>query len=91
MQQPNPSAMTYRLRLTLVATVLLTLLVLAPATFAQELEPRFGMGVNGVISTLDGLGFGFRGRASAPINADFSLAVDIGFTGFILGGRDRAT
>lgn len=58
---------------------------------AQELNPRFGLGFNTLLSTADGLGFGFRGRASAPVNADFSLGVDIGFTGFVLEGRRDAT
>lgn len=59
---------------------------------AQELRPRFGLGFNTLLTTADGvLGLGLRGRASAPVNADLSFAVDLGFTGFILGGRDDAT
>lgn len=58
---------------------------------AQTLEPRFGLGFNGMISTADGLGIGIRSRVSAPVNADLSLAVDLGLTGFILKGRDEAT
>ncbi len=58
---------------------------------AQDLSPRFGLGFNTVLSTEDGLGLGFRGRASAPVNADLSFAVDAGFVGFILEGRDDAT
>ncbi|WP_457652601.1 hypothetical protein [Rhodocaloribacter sp.] len=66
------------------------LLFANPAT-AQDLSPRFGLGFNTVLSTEDGLGLGFRGRASAPVNADLSFAVDVGFVGFILEGRDDAT
>jgi hypothetical protein len=60
-------------------------------THAQPASPRLGLGLNGMLSTPDGLGFGFRGRASAPVNADLSLAVDVGFTGFVLQGRAGAT
>lgn len=58
---------------------------------AQDLTPRFGVGLNTMLSTADGFGLGFRGRASAPVNADLSLAVDLGFTGFVLEGRRNAT
>lgn len=58
---------------------------------AQDLTPRFGLGFNTLISTADGLGLGFRARASAPVNVDLSLGVDLGFTGFVLEGRRNAT
>ncbi len=58
---------------------------------AQALDPRFGIGLNGMLSTEDGFGLGLQGRASAPINADVSAAVDLGITGFILGGTEDAT
>ncbi len=61
-----------------------------PAT-AQPLEPRFGVGFNGMLSTADGFGLGFRGRVSAPVNSDLSFALDLGLTGFVLRGRDDAT
>lgn len=61
------------------------------AAQAQELTPRFGLGFNTLLSSEDGLGFGFRGRASAPVNADLSFAIDVGAVGFILEGRDDAT
>lgn len=66
------------------------LAVTSQTTIAQVLEPRFGFGFNTMLSTVDGLGLGFRGRASAPINSDLSAAVDLGLTGFILQGRDDA-
>lgn len=77
----------------LLAAAALALLLgsLSPEASAQELQPRFGLGFNALLSTDDGFGLGFRGRASAPVNADLSLALDFGFTGFILGGRDDAT
>ena len=56
----------------------------------SDLSPRFGLGVQALVSTEDGLGMGLRGRASAPINADVSAAVDMGLTGFILGGTEDA-
>lgn len=61
-----------------------------------DLEPRFGGGFDAVLFlgnprvVRDGLGIGVRGRVSFPVNADFSLAADAGFIGFILSGRDGA-
>lgn len=57
---------------------------------AQELTPRFGLGVNALLSSADGFGLGVRGRASMPVNADLSLAGDLGLTAFILSGRQNA-
>lgn len=57
---------------------------------AQDLTPRFGLGVHTMLSSADGFGLGVRGRASVPVNADISAAADVGFTGFILGGRRDA-
>lgn len=62
----------------------------AQCVSAQGVDPRFGVGANALLSTADGLGIGVRGRASAPINADLSLAADLGLTAFILGGRRNA-
>lgn len=69
--------------------LLLVLLLTAPDASAQRRAsaPRFGLGANLMLSTADGLGLGFRGRASAPVNADLSLAADLGFTAFVLEGR----
>ena len=39
-----------------------------------------------MISTVDGLGLGIVGRVSLPLNADVSLAIGSGLTGFVLGG-----
>jgi hypothetical protein len=58
---------------------------------AQEFQPRIGVGLGSMVSTADGIGLGIRGRASAPINADVSFALDVGFIGFILGGRRDAS
>lgn len=58
---------------------------------ATQLPPRFGMGFNALLSSEDGLGLGIQGRASAPFNRDLSFALDLGFTGFILQGRDDAS
>lgn len=78
------------------ACLLLALLFAVPAS-AQSLAPRFGAGFDALLSVASGdvldsgLGLGVRGRASFPINADFSVALGAGFAGFILGGRDDAT
>lgn len=59
---------------------------------AQELRPRFGLGFNTMLTTTEGvLGLGIRGRVAAPANPDLSFAIDAGFTGFVLRGRDDAT
>lgn len=57
---------------------------------AQNIRPRFGTGFNLLLSPSDGVGLGFRGRIATPVNQDLSLAVDLGFSGFIFGGRDDA-
>lgn len=58
---------------------------------AQLSRARFGMGLNTMLSSDDGLGIGFRGRVSSPVNSDLSFAGDLGITGFVLGGREDAT
>lgn len=75
---------------TALLVVCLGLLLALPAR-GQDLNPRFGLGFNTVISTEDGLGLGLRLRGSAPVNRDLSFAVDMGVTGFVLEGRDEAT
>ncbi|GAB5518791.1 MAG: hypothetical protein RhofKO_10420 [Rhodothermales bacterium] len=51
---------------------------------------RYGFGFNLVLSGQEGLGLGFVGRASYPMNADLSFAGELGFSGFVLDGRDGA-
>ncbi|MGI9175238.1 MAG: hypothetical protein ACR2GR_07970 [Rhodothermales bacterium] len=55
-----------------------------------RLNPRFGLGINTMLSG-QGAGLGLRGRVSAPLNTDLSLALDLGVTGFFLRGRDDAS
>jgi hypothetical protein len=82
----------------LIVLLPLGLLGAARSTQAQQadLQPRFGGGFDGILFignpsvVRDGLGLGIRGRVSFPVNADFSVAVDAGFSGFILGGRADA-
>lgn len=52
---------------------------------------QFGIGLNTVLSVNNGFGLGFRGRVSSRVNRDFSLAIGMGFTGFVLKGRDEAS
>ena len=54
-------------------------------------KTRFGIGLNTVLSVNNGFGIGFRGRVSSRVNNDFSLAIGMGFTGFVLRGRDEAS
>ncbi len=75
---------------------LLTLLVAAPrvgqAQSTTMAPPRFGAAFNGLVSLPDdGIGLGLRGRASIPLNADLSFALDLGATGFVLRGSRNAT
>ena len=67
----------------------------AQTTSAQGLRglenTRFGIGLNTVLSVNNGFGLGFRGRVSSRVNRDFSLAIGMGFTGFVLRGRDEAS
>ncbi len=81
----------------LFSLALLLCLFAAPALAQGGLNPRFGVGFDALLSVAsgevldDGFGLGVRGRASFPVNADFSFAVGAGFAGFLLGGRDDAT
>ncbi len=67
----------------------------AKTTTAQGIRglenTRFGIGLNTVLSVNNGFGLGFRGRVSSRVNRDFSLAIGMGFTGFVLRGRDEAS
>lgn len=84
--------MPLRRRLAFCLAVLALLSAAVPTARAQaDLSPRFGLGAEALLSTEDGFGIGLRGRASAPVNADVSVALDLGLTGFIFGGRDDAT
>lgn len=53
-------------------------------------EVRFGVGVSTIYSSVDGIGLGLGARVSVPINTDLSIAGDLGFSGFVLDGRDEA-
>lgn len=74
-------------RLTFIAS--LVVLFSIPAA-AQLGNARFGIGFNTLLSSEDGFGMGFRGRVSSAINADLSMAFDLGVSGFVLNGRDDA-
>ena len=78
------------LRFALAAAALL-LAAPAPVAQAQQLTPRFGVAFQSILSLQDGLAIGFHGRAAAPINADLSIAFDLGAAGFVLEGRRNAT
>lgn len=67
------------------------MLSLSPSVQAQDKDSRFGLGVHVLGSTANGnVGPGLHFRASTPLNADVSLALGSGLTGFIFGGRDDA-
>jgi hypothetical protein len=80
----------------LLLALLLTLL--APDALAQRFSPspaRYGVGfdVTGAIPGQDlipkGIAIGLRGRAALPINADVSLAGDVGLAAHLWDGRDQ--
>jgi len=77
----------------LVTTFLLTisLSLVSTCTNAQDRRFIFGLGIGTVASTDDGLGVGFRGRISTPVNADLSFAADLGVSAFFTGGREDAS
>lgn len=57
---------------------------------ASDRSSRFGLSLNVLYSSDQGMGTGFRGRASIPINADISTALELGFTGFAFEGWQGA-
>ena len=79
---------SYRLRLALFLSLVL---LSCPLVQAQQLTPRYGLGLGTMISSEDGVGLGLRTRISVPVNADLSGAMDFGLTGFIFSGRRDAT
>lgn len=85
--------MTYRqfARAPYLAGLLLLLFLIPESSHAQALHPRYGIGFNSMISSVDGFGVGLRGRISVPVNSDLSIGGDLGFTGFIFEGRRGAT
>ena len=78
--------------LILAASISISTSNTASAQAIRGLEnTRFGIGLNTVLSVNNGFGLGFRGRVSSRVNRDFSLAIGLGFTGFVLQGRDDAS
>lgn len=76
---------------TVLSSVLLVLILgLASPVQAQQ-QPRFGVGLQMIGSTVDNnIGPGLRFRTSVPINQDISLGIGAGLNGFIFEGRDEA-
>ena len=87
------------LRLGAPGLVLLALaagLAAAPPARAQAAMPRFGVGFD-VLGALpdqnllpEGVAVGLRGRVALPINADLSVAVDLGLLANVFGGTSAA-
>ncbi|MDQ7040701.1 MAG: hypothetical protein Q9M35_07150 [Rhodothermus sp.] len=67
------------------------LLLMSTGSVVAQRQTRVGLGFNALLTTAEGLGVGVRARAAAPVSADLSVAVDLGFTGFIFRGRDEAS
>jgi len=76
----------------LVPVLLALGLLLGPVdTTRAQSQPRFGVGLQLMGTTVDGnVGPGLRFRTSVPINQDLSLGLDAGLTGYIFEGRDDA-
>lgn len=76
----------------LACTILFVLpTLLFPAlTRAQDSNVVFGLGIQAIGNTDDGLGIGLRGRISTPVSADLSFAADLGFASHFLDGRDES-
>lgn len=78
------------MRSTLFLVVLAVVLGTVGPAQAQP-EPRFGVGLQMMGTTVDGnVGPGLRFRSSVPINQDISLGIGAGLTGYIFQGRDDA-
>jgi hypothetical protein len=77
----------------LPVVVLVLGLVLGPLGTAQaQPEPRFGVGVQLMGTTVDdNFGPGVRFRSSVPLTQDVSLGLGAGLTGYIFEGRDDAS
>jgi len=76
---------------TLFGAALAAICFFSTPSEAQDHAPRFGTGMHVLASTVDGLGLGLTGRISVPLNADVSVAIGSGFTGFLFGGTEDAT
>jgi hypothetical protein len=76
---------------------LAVLLVLAltfglAADVEAQSRPRYGVGLQLMGTTVDdNFGPGLRFRTSVPLNADISLGLGAGFTGYVFEGRDDAS
>lgn len=69
----------------------LALSLAVPTQAQDDNASRFGLGVHVMGSTASGnVGPGLHFRASTALNADVSLAIGSGLTGFIFRGRDDA-
>ena len=86
-----PLAMRSVTRISVALVACICLFFASNTASAQLQHVRIGLGFQTLLTTDDGLGFGFRGRLSAPVNSDLSFAFDLGASGFILDGRDNAT
>ncbi len=73
----------------LICGLLLAALAARPAAARQEADPRpssrFGVGAGLAANTADGLGAGLWARASAPLSADLSFAIDLGMAAYTAG------
>ena len=76
---------------TVLCSVLFALVVgLAPPAHAQQ-QPRFGVGLQMIGSTVDNnIGPGLRFRTSVPVNQDISVGIGAALNGYIFEGRDEA-
>jgi len=75
-----------------VVALVLGLLFGSPDSAHAQPEPRFGVGVQLMGTTVDdNFGPGVRLRSSVPLTQDVSLGLGAGLTGYIFEGRDDAS
>ena len=80
-------------RSSLAGALAAAVLMLVPSLTAtsQKRSPRIGLGLNTMLTTGERLvALGLNARVAFPYNADLSFAIDLGLTGFVLGGREDA-
>ena len=96
-RHPPPADMFQPLRLAAPFALALCTLALASApASAQASPPRFGAGFDALVAfpgqdlVADGLALGVRGRVALPVNADLSVAADVGLLANLFEGRSDA-
>lgn len=88
-----PESRRFPMRVCFLAALALGLLLFTTApAHAQEQQPRYGVGLQMMGTTVDdNIGPGIRFRSSVPLTPNVSLGLGTGLTGYIFQGRDNAS